>query len=135
MAISIGDFKYAGSYANGFDAAKPITPGADLSSAYTDALGSDSQTNFQLGAESATAGLEGIAKRRQAKELAQSYLDQAKSVREFGDAQRAAQEAANRKKTGSDIGRLFGTVVGGIFGGPFGASVGAAAGGGIGSLV
>lgn len=134
MAISIGDFKYAGNYASGFDAAKPITPGADLSTAYTDALASDSLTNFQTGVESAAAGLEGIAKRRQAKELAQSYLDQARSVRAFGDTQRAAQAAANRGRTGSGIGSLLGTIAGGLIGGPAGAAIGGAAGSGIGGL-
>lgn len=127
----VGSFRYASNYANGFTAAQPIEPGDDLSSAYTKALGGDALQNFQSGADAASAGIEGLAKRRQAKELAQSYLNQAKSVREAAD---AARKAAARKRNAGGIGGLLGTIAGGIFGGPIGASIGGAIGGGIGGL-
>lgn len=127
----IGNFKYAGSYANAFSAAQPIEPGDDLSSAYTKAIGADALQNFETGSKMAAAGVEGLAKRRQAKELAQGYLDQAKAIRSAAD---AARQASSRGGLFGGIGGLLGTIAGGLIGGPVGASIGGALGKGAGGL-
>lgn len=134
MAISIGDFKYATAYGNNAGAVSPISPGEDLSTAYTDALSGDSTANFKNSLQFASAGVDALGKRKQAKEMAQAYLDQAKAVNKAADERIAAEQAAARKRNGSGFGSLFGSIVGSFFG-PVGTAVGGALGGAVGGLV
>lgn len=127
MELSIGDFKYAGSYGRGFDVVRPIAMGDNFSSEYTDALSGDSVSNFKTGLDFANAGLNALGQRVEAKERAKAYLEQAKITRE-------ANAAAARKRTGSGIGSLLGTIAGGLIGGPVGAGIGGALGGAAGGL-